>query len=265
MAAIETETMNTSSYSDLFYEEHRQESFDSADVVVPWVLELIAPNSVVDVGCGVGTWLSVFRKYGISDLVGLDGAWVNSESLEIPPKDFHPLDICKPTGLGRQFDLVMSLEVAEHLAPDAAESFIAYLTSLGDVVLFSAAIPEQGGTGHSNEQWPDYWTALFQKNGYRCVDCFRGSFWTSDRVAPWYIQNSFFFIKEDCLQSYQTLLELESRVSLGHRSVVHPALYMAKANAIRRLSDPKSYSIKEFARAFPTLLSRAIRLRLKAS
>lgn len=262
---MNTELSATSTlYSESFYAEHRHDSLTSAEVVVPWIVELVAPKSVVDVGCGTGAWLLAFRKYGVGDIVGIDGDWVTQNSLEIPLENFRTIDMDHPAALERQFDLVVSLEVAEHLAPASADGFISFLTSLGPLVLFSAAIPDQGGTEHLNEQWPDYWAALFQKYGYRCVDCFRGRFWASSEVAPWYIQNSFFFVREDRLGLYSNLLEREPGLSLGGRSVVHPRVYLAQAKAVARLSDPKaSYSIREFAKAFPTLLSRAIRLRLR--
>lgn len=56
----------------------------------------------------------------------------------------------------RRFDLAMTIEVAEHLTPVRADSFVEDLTRLSDVVLFSAAIPAQGGINHVNEQWQSY-------------------------------------------------------------------------------------------------------------
>ena len=47
-------------YAEQFYAEQREGSLCSAREVVPLILELVNPRSVVDVGCGVGTWLSVF-------------------------------------------------------------------------------------------------------------------------------------------------------------------------------------------------------------
>lgn len=67
-----------------------------------------------------------------------------------------PKDLTQPLSLGRKFDLCVSMEVAEHLPPSRADSFVADLVGLAPVVLFSAAVPEQGGTNHLNEQWPDY-------------------------------------------------------------------------------------------------------------
>lgn len=92
----------------------------------------------------VGTWLSVFREKGVKDIVGIDGDYVDQNMLHIPEGAFIALDLTQPIKLNREFDLVVSLEVAEHLPIECAETFVETLTSLGAVILFSAAIPFQG-------------------------------------------------------------------------------------------------------------------------
>src|SRR5215467_13018648 len=137
-------------YTVDFYKIHRQGSRRSASQIVPLVLELVQPKSVIDVGCGVGAWLSVFNECGVEDFYGLDGEYVDRNMLEIPHQRFLAVDLTKPIQLNRQFDLVVSLEVAEHLPDNCAEMFVDSLTKLGRVILFSAAIPHQGGTRHVN-------------------------------------------------------------------------------------------------------------------
>ena len=149
----------------------------SAEVVVPMVMELVHPRSVTDLGCGLGTWLSVFREAGVEDVLGVDGEYVRLESLEIPKERFVAHDLRQPFAAGRRSDLSMSLEVAEHLSPEYAAPFVTTLTRLAPVVLFSAAVPGQGGTEHVNEQWPSYWAQLFRERGYLPVDCLRRHLW----------------------------------------------------------------------------------------
>src|SRR5881296_3388824 len=158
-------------YSDAFFHARMTASRRSAQEIVPLVLEFVHPERVIDVGCGLGTWLSVFQQCGIHDVWGVDGDYVNRKMLQIPEERFMAVDLTEHVVVKGQFDLVVSLEVAEHLPPECAEAFVASLTGLGPVVLFSAAIPFQRGTHHVNEQWPEYWAARFEKHGYVGIDC----------------------------------------------------------------------------------------------
>src|SRR5262249_29915915 len=132
-------------YDEGYYADQRTGSQRSARLIVPLLLELVQPRSVVDVGCGTGSWLSVFRDHGVEDVLGIDWEYVGANSLEISPDHFYAFDLTQPLRLERRFDLVVSLEVAEHLPPESADAFVESLVSLGPTVLFSAAVPGQGG------------------------------------------------------------------------------------------------------------------------
>jgi len=108
-------------YTKEFYRIQQPGSLQAARTIVPLVAQLIKPKSVVDVGCGTGTFLSVFRENGIEDILGIDGNYVDRNMLLIPKEYFLPQDITKSFKLGRRFDLVVSLEVAEHLPAHRAE------------------------------------------------------------------------------------------------------------------------------------------------
>src|SRR5262249_50066622 len=157
-------------------------------------------RSIVDVGCGLGTWLAAFRELGVTDVVGIDGEYVDRDLLEIPQEQFREVDLSAPFSLDRTFDLAISLEVAEHLPPEAAEAFVESVARLAPVVLFSAAIPFQSGNHHLNEQWPDYWTTLFRRHNYVPIDCIRGKIWDNYEVEPWYVQNSLIFADTSFVQ-----------------------------------------------------------------
>lgn len=182
-------------YNRAFYAAQIEGSVRSASAVVPRILELFPwITSVVDVGCGAGTWLHQFRLHGVSRIVGLDIGDPSDDLLHIRKSEFLCKDLSVPFRLEGGFDLAMSLEVAEHLPPESAETFISNITQLSDVIIFGAAIPGQGGTDHVNERWPSYWAALFKKRGFVCFDVLRGSLWYDERVEWWYKQNMLIFV-----------------------------------------------------------------------
>src|SRR3954464_13376223 len=139
------------SYDEVFYSNQRDGSYKSASVVVPMLVDFFRPGSVLDIGCGVGTWLRAFKDNGVDDVIGVDGAYVSAASLLIPPQQFRAHDLTREVVLDRRFDLAMSLEVAEHLPEECARQIVEVLTYSADVVVFSAAIPDQQGTNHVNE------------------------------------------------------------------------------------------------------------------
>jgi len=159
--------------------------------VVPIALQFVQPRSVLDIGCGTGTWLKVFEENGVSDYLGIDGSVVPVDQLHISPSKFQTKDLSKPFDFGRQFDLIVCLEVAEHLPSQFADTLVDMLTAHGDAILFSAAIPGQGGQDHLNEQWPEYWQRKFEVKGYYFHDVIRPRIWNNPIVESWYKQNIF--------------------------------------------------------------------------
>jgi SAM-dependent methyltransferase len=206
-------------------------------VIVPHVVRMLAPRSVVDVGCGLGTWLAVFAGMGVSDFVGVDGEYVEPARLEIPHDRFVAHDLATPLSLGRRFDLAVSLEVAEHLPADRAAVFVASLSDLAPFVLFSAAIPFQGGTNHVNEQWPGYWAGLFEGRGFAPVDCIRREIWSDDRVEWWYAQNTLLFVEEERLGTPLADGRSLERTPISQLALVHPRQYLWQVESARENSQ----------------------------
>lgn len=213
------------SYSEKFYEEMENSSIASAEVIVPIVMDLVSPKSVIDVGCAEGRWLSVFSKAG-AKVFGVDGIWVKPERLIIPKEQFQSIDLEKPFALDHTADLAMSLEVAEHLPEPSADGFVESLVRLAPIILFSAAIPMQGGSHHINEQWPEYWSEKFSKHDYIPVDCIRRRVWNDKRISFFYAQNIFIYVKENELKNYS---KLQTEITAGNNkalSFVHPRMYL---------------------------------------
>jgi SAM-dependent methyltransferase len=244
-----------STYSATFFSRRLQKASQSAKAIVPWLVQSLKPCSIVDVGCGTGSWLAEFRQHGVLDLLGLDGDWVPRSGLEIPEQNFMAVNLAQPLRLNRHFDLAISLEVAEHLPADCAGQFVQNLCSMGDVVLFSAAIPNQGGVGHLNEQWPGFWIEIFRHLDFSCLDCIRPKYWNDERVAFWYAQNSFLFVRSSRFHKFEQLFEKELHNWAG-LPLVHPRLLASTRSA---LSNPNSYSVRGFFSALPRRVWSRIR------
>ena len=212
-------------YTAKFYRE-LESTRQSAAEILPIIIELLKPSSIVDIGCGSGHWLAAAAELGVTDFLGVDGDWAKESQLAIPAEKFVAHDLSTPLKLDRRFDLALSLEVAEHLPESAADSFVQSLCRAADVVVFSAAIPGQGGRHHVNEQWPVYWADLFQRCGYQCYDVLRPRIWNNPRIAWYYAQNCMIFSRAHVL-------------SLGEPgqplSLVHPTLWSAR---VARMKSP---------------------------
>jgi len=205
--------------AQLYIHEQAVHNYKAAKVILPILTKLVVPNSILDVGCGTGTWLKVAKELGVLDVVGIDGDYVDRSLLlqNLKEEEFLATDLSFPFQLDRQFDLVICLEVAEHLKESSADTLITSLTCHSDAILFSAAIPFQGGQNHLNEQPPQYWIEKFEQHGYQVYDLIRPLVWDSPEVDVWYKQNMFLFSRKT--------LDLPDPV---YTHIVHPELFEAQ-------------------------------------
>ena len=211
-------------YNEEFYKFRNESTRYAADTILGIVINTLPHiNSAADVGCGVGTWLAVVRKRGVENVRGFDGPWVNKDLLEIPYGSFEMCNLEKPINSEHRFDLAISLEVAEHLPELAATNFIESLTKLADFVLFSAAIPYQGGVNHLNEQWQSYWAEKFALHGYLATDPVRPRIWEDKNISIPYRQNIILYVKKS------RILDVKASVcECNSLSRAHPDLYMLR-------------------------------------
>jgi hypothetical protein len=230
--------MKNKLYNDLFYENQVLGSINSAKIVLPKMLEVLPKiNSAVDFGCGLGAWLSVLNKLGVNEIKGYDGPWINKDRLLIPKESFTEIEFDREFDVDKRYDLAISVEVAEHILPKFAERFIETLCKASDIILFSAAIPLQGGTEHINEQWPEYWVNIFEKNNYVVMDFLRSQIWNEKSVEYWYKQNILVFIKKSISEKIKIVGY--SRLPL---SLVHPQCYL-KTRDFNRISLRQLYKL----------------------
>ncbi|MBI4921526.1 MAG: methyltransferase domain-containing protein [Devosia nanyangense] len=191
-------------YQDNYYDYIDGGSIRSARAVIPTARRYVNINSVLDVGCGRGAWLKGWVESGIDDFVGVDGDYVQVDKLPFSPDHFHAVDLVKRFDLGRTFDLVQCLEVAEHVPAYAADILVDSIVGHGNSVLFSAAVPGQGGEFHVNEQGIDFWVQKFEARGFTGWDVIRPALRDVRSIEPWYRYNSVLFTRvrpaevEDC-------------------------------------------------------------------
>lgn len=217
--------MSEAFYSQSFFDEMDEPNLASARAIAPVILALVAPRSVVDIGCGRGVWLKAFMEQGVADVAGYDGSYVDQTSLAFPKEQFHVAELEKPVSIDRPFDLALCLEVAEHLPATAADTLVDTVIKAAPVVLFSAAVPLQGGSRHVNEQWPAYWEEKFRARGYIPVDAVRRRIWGDARISFFYQQNILIYVREDALSHYPALI---AEVRSGHDRalpLIHPQLF----------------------------------------
>jgi SAM-dependent methyltransferase len=248
-------------YSRAFFSECAAGTEMSAECIVPLLVSRLKPRSVLDVGCGRGAWLRAFLRQGVETVLGIDGLWAKEAGLLIPEENFLCADLeCGIPHSGR-FDCGLCVEVAEHLSEPAALQIVEHLATHCDTVVFSAAIPGQGGTGHINEQWQSYWATAFSRHGYLPETWLRDAVWTNQSVEPWYRQNLLVFKKASAKHAddHDPLGLPESPVNLD---VVHPHTLEMKLAEIVRLKafDPTVVNMRMlFKRLGPLLLSKASR------
>lgn len=207
-----------SPYTPEYFSGINSGSQSSAEVILSHLFSIYRPRSVFDLGCGSGAWLNAAGKLGAEKLIGVDGPW-NRGVFENKRIEFHRANVSTDSIPTPRCDLAMSTEVGEHVPPERSQVMVKALCAVAPVVLFSAAIPNQGGTDHINERWQSDWARMFWDCGFVCKDLIRPSVWHDQRVEHWYRENLLVYV--------DTKHELASlpAASAPIIDVVHPELF----------------------------------------
>lgn len=191
-----------------------------------YVFSFLNVNSVVDFGCGAGTWLKAFRDIKPSiQILGLDSSDVNRQKC-LKKDEFIFVDF--ETFMWEEdvkYDLAISIEVAEHIEKENADKFVDSICKSSDVVLFGAAVQYQGGDHHVNEQNPSYWVGKFEERGYRYIDCIRPHFWHDEFIDMIYKENIILYVKSSL---YDRIYNSIPKEEIKFMDWIHPDLYINK-------------------------------------
>lgn len=142
------------------------------------IMKDIQPSIVLDVGCAMGFLVEALRKRE-AEAFGVDIS-------EYAIQKVHP-DIRSYCWVGsatdpfpRKYDLIVCIEILEHLPHHEAERAVENLCRHSDDILFSSTPLDYKEATHCNVQPPEYWAELFARQGFfRDVD-FNASF-----ITPW--------------------------------------------------------------------------------
>ena len=225
----------THTYDKVFFDYINEGSGRSARRIVPLLMQMASPLSVLDIGSGAGAWLKEWSAYELDDWIGVDGDYVDLRQLLIPPAPFLRRDLSQPFSLGRKFDLVCSFEVAEHISLAYADQFVDNAVAHGDVVAFSAATPGQGGEFHVNEQPYDYWRAKFFARGYSCFDALRPLIVGDRQIEPWYRYNILLFANAEGVKRLSTATRETLLDQAAPTSDVSPIQWKVRRAILARL------------------------------
>lgn len=223
--------MGAITYNEEFFADRAAE-VQLAKIIVSPLVESLKPSSVVDLGTAAGSWLAAVKQLGVQHVRGIDGPWVPEDQRHIANDEFVPADLEKEIPEIGRFDLAICTEVLEHISKLASVRAVEWLCRAAPVVLFSAAVPLQGGTSHINEAWQSHWSRLFKSQGFETYDVIRPAIWNDKRLPYWYRQNLLLMARGDVGRA------LGMTPSDGRMlDSIHPDLYLHRAERMNRLDD----------------------------
>ncbi len=163
------ELSNKRKYNDRYYKRHLVQYRDWENKVGKYLYDELKPNSVLDLGCGVGSYLEGFFDAGCRDLLGIELNFDKAKKYIVDNIFFFIVegDATIELNLNRKFDCIISFEVGEHIEPNGTEMFINNLTSYSNkYIILTVAPPGQRGTGHINLRDRDFWIKSIVIKGF---------------------------------------------------------------------------------------------------
>lgn len=214
------------------------------------IFDIVSPSSVVEMGCGKAGWLAAARKLGAKEIVGYDIPEIDISERQIRPEEFIPADLSQKIAFEKRYDLAISTEVAEHIPAKKAFNFIENLTLAAPVVLFSASPPYQGGLGHTNENWVEYWNQMFQKLNFQCFDFIRDKVWHKSEIPYYYRQNILVFCEESIAHTFK---KHGYSASEDPKSIIHPEMLIKAVHRRRGVISDRFNIMKDVSQYYSNI------------
>ena len=148
------------------------------------IIACFSPKTVLDAGCARGYLVAELRKRGV-EAYGVD---ISAYAIESAPAEIAPylhaqsLTEPLPEHFPKKFDMVVSLEVLEHMFPDDGNRAIGLLCSYTDTILFSSTPDDLDNMTHVNVRQAEYWAKAFAEHSF-----FKDAVQSVDFAAPWAI------------------------------------------------------------------------------
>ena len=179
---------NSNLYDEFYFAQGCGEPYERSDVwlnlfssFADRIQREINPGSALDAGCAMGFLVEKLRERDI-EAWGIDISQYAIGKVAPAVQEFCWVgSITEP--FPRRYDLIVSIEVLEHLPSQDAEKAVSNLCAFSDDILFSSTPYDYKEASHFNVQPVEYWAELFAKEGfYRDVD-FNASF-----ITPWTVR-----------------------------------------------------------------------------
>jgi SAM-dependent methyltransferase len=182
-------------FSKEFYTETWPNGYAFAKLIIPALRDFAPVESVLEIGCGAGGFLKWCYEQGMY-VRGVEVGDIKGVA-QIPEDLIYSVDMSQPATFNVQFDVCVSLEVAEHIEEQYADTFVKNLCASAPIILFSAARIGQPGDGHINCQDKEYWIEKFSKQDFKAYLGFSGLFRGNVDIPTYYRENSVMFIKNN--------------------------------------------------------------------
>ena len=164
-------------YNDEFFLWHLTYAREYSIKTMDWYIDAFKPSSVVDFGCGIGSYLESCYNKNIPNYKGYDigGEYAKKYTPSFLHNHIEYVDCTKPIQTPQRYDCVITFETIEHIEPSGTDTFIRNLVSATEInqgkILFTGATPDQDGCGHINSREKEEWIKEFEKHNF-CVNTY---------------------------------------------------------------------------------------------